>query len=79
MWDKNLKQLVKRVGEKMGCNHKKIKAKLNKMLVYKAGGHFKKHREAEKDENMFATLVLQLPSVFTGGRFIGKFDFKYLG
>lgn len=40
------------------------------MLLYKKGGHFLKHRDTEKEKNMFATLVIQLPSIYTGGEFI---------
>ena len=48
--------------EKMG-----IKANLYKVLLYEKGGHFKPHRDTEKEEGMFATLVIQLPSNFQGG------------
>jgi hypothetical protein len=37
------------------------------MLLYKQGGHFKKHRDTEKEKGMFGTLIIQLPSIYTGG------------
>ena len=36
-------------------------------LYYKTGSHFKSHRDTEKAEGMFGTLIVQLPSQFTGG------------
>eukprot|EP00978_Attheya_sp_CCMP212_P020652 scaffold59368_cov47-Attheya_sp.AAC.1 len=44
-----------------------VKANLYKMLLYEKGGHFTKHRDTEKEKNMFGTLVIQLPSKFEGG------------
>jgi hypothetical protein len=64
-WNDGLKKLTGRVAESLGC-HGKIEAKLYKMLIYKQGGHFKKHSDTEKDKNMFATLILQLPSIHEG-------------
>ena len=37
------------------------------MLLYEEGGHFKKHRDTEKEANMFGTLVVALPSQHEGG------------
>ena len=33
---------------------------LYKLLLYKTGGHFKAHRDTEKAEGMFGTLIVQL-------------------
>jgi len=43
---------------------------LYKMLVYKKGGHFKIHRDTEKEAGMFATLIVQLPSRYSGGELV---------
>ena len=40
------------------------------MLIYKEGGHFLKHRDTEKEKQMFATLIIQLPSVHKGGELV---------
>lgn len=37
------------------------------LLLYEEGGHFKKHRDTEKEANMFGTLVVALPSQHEGG------------
>lgn len=68
-WPSKLQELVDKVCIELGCQGK-AEAKLYKLLLYKSGGHFKKHRDTEKDEKMFATLILQLPSIHTGGDLI---------
>jgi 2OG-Fe(II) oxygenase superfamily len=44
-----------------------IHANLYMMLVYETGDHFTPHRDTEKEDGMFGTLIIQLPSAFTGG------------
>ena len=39
-------------------------------MVYEKGGHFLKHRDTEKDQKMFGTLVIQPPSSHTGGELV---------
>lgn len=45
----------------------KIEAHLYKLLVYEKGSFFVAHRDTEKLDRMFATLVVCLPSQHTGG------------
>ena len=68
-WNQQLMQLVARVSSQLGCIGQ-VSAKLYKLLIYKKGGHFKKHRDTEKEKGMFATLIVQLPSVYTGGQLV---------
>lgn len=68
-WEKSLKLLVDRVATGLGCTGK-VQASLYKLLIYKKGGHFKKHVDTEKEKSMFATLVIQLPSVHEGGQMV---------
>ncbi len=51
-------------------------AKLYKLLLYKSGSFFKPHRDTEKEEGMFATLVIQLPSKFDGGQLVIEHEKK---
>lgn len=44
-----------------------VEARLYKMLLYEAGDFFVPHRDSEKEPGMFGTLVVVLPSCFTGG------------
>ncbi|KAG4075359.1 hypothetical protein HA402_003150 [Bradysia odoriphaga] len=43
---------------------------LYKLLLYKTGSFFKPHRDSEKDAGMFGTVVIQLPSIYEGGKLI---------
>lgn len=38
-----------------------------KLLLYEKGGLFKPHRDTEKENGHFATMLILLPSIFTGG------------
>jgi len=68
-WNENVEKLVLRIGKEMNLLYNSVTAKPYKMLVYQKGGHFSMHRDSEKEKNMFATLIIQLPSVYTGGLF----------
>ena len=50
-----------------GC---KITAEPYKLLIYGKGSFFTTHRDTEKIPNMFATLVINLPSEHEGGELI---------
>ena len=65
-WNENLDKLAEKVAKDLGCSGK-VKANLYKMLLYEKGGHFNKHRDTEKEKGMFGTLIIQLPSIYTGG------------
>ena len=66
---KKLQELVKRACAQLGCKGK-VEAKLNKMLLSKPGGRMQKHRDSIQDQNTFATMFLQLPSVHQGAHLI---------
>ncbi|WP_130472675.1 2OG-Fe(II) oxygenase [Candidatus Magnetaquicoccus inordinatus] len=68
-WDKTLESLVARVTEGLGVEGAVV-AELYKLLVYDEGSFFTTHRDTEKAQGMFATLVVVLPSVYTGGELI---------
>ena len=61
-WPAALNRLTARVALDLGVNHGHVTAELYKLLLYEPGGFFKKHRDTEKAEGMFGTLVIQLPS-----------------
>ena len=69
-WDLALRELVATTAEQLGTSADHVDAELYKLLLYEAGSHFKPHTDTEKVPGMFATLVVQLPSVFTGGSFV---------
>jgi hypothetical protein len=47
-----------------GC---RLKARLHNMLIYAPGQFFAPHQDSEKTDDMIGTLVVSLPSRFTGG------------
>ena len=51
----------------LGLENTEIAFHLYKLLIYPVGGKFDKHRDTEKQEGMFVTLVVQLPSEYSGG------------
>ena len=65
-WNHGLSKLVEKIADDIGCVGK-VKASLSKMTLFKQGSHFKKHRDEKKEKGMFGTLIIQLPSNYTGG------------
>ena len=51
----------------LGCDDAIVSAELYKLLVYDRGGFFLAHRDTEKADGMFGTLVVTLPSTYRGG------------
>jgi predicted 2-oxoglutarate/Fe(II)-dependent dioxygenase YbiX len=68
-WARTLASLVERVAEGLGVTDP-VGAELYKLLVYEEGDFFVGHRDTEKAAGMFATLVIVLPSIFTGGELL---------
>ena len=69
-WQSALYILAVGVAERLGTNPDFVNVSLYKVFLYEQGGHFKPHKDTEKDTGMFATLVIQFPSDFAGGEFI---------
>ena len=63
-----VKNIVAAVKKHLGCDNKAVQANLYKLLIYEKGGHFKPHRDTQKENGMFATMIIQLPSQFEGGK-----------
>jgi predicted 2-oxoglutarate/Fe(II)-dependent dioxygenase YbiX len=68
-WPQTLESIVDRAAEGLGVTDL-VNAELYKLLVYEEGCFFVDHRDTEKAPGMFATLVIVLPSVFTGGELL---------
>jgi predicted 2-oxoglutarate/Fe(II)-dependent dioxygenase YbiX len=68
-WAATLQAILTRVAEGLGVSEP-IAAELYKLLLYDQGSFFVSHRDTEKAPGMFATLVLVLPSVSTGGELV---------
>lgn len=70
-WDKTLAGLVEDVALGLGVGEP-VAADFYKLLVYDAGSFFVDHRDTEKVPGMFATMVLVLPSIHSGGELVVK-------
>lgn len=68
-WDQFVSQIVSEVCQTLGVNvaASRPRAELYKLLLYETGSHFLPHVDTEKADGMFATIVIVLPSHFTGG------------
>lgn len=66
-WTKYLKGVVEQVREHFGIEGR-VSAHPYKLLIYGKGGHFKAHRDTEKLDAMFGTLIVALPSAHEGGQ-----------
>jgi predicted 2-oxoglutarate/Fe(II)-dependent dioxygenase YbiX len=68
-WAEDLAQIVRDVAAGLGVAGR-VEAELYKLLIYDAGSFFVPHRDTEKAAGMFATLVVVLPSPYTGGELV---------
>lgn len=66
-WLAAIDDVVRRSAAELGCAMHDVVALPFKLLVYEAGSHFAAHVDREKEQSMFATLVVQLPSLYEGG------------
>jgi len=66
-WNKLLAKIVNKVKEDFSLREMDVHPHLYKLLIYEKGGFFLKHKDTEKEEGMFASLIINLPSEFTGG------------
>ena len=66
--DAALKDILATVKEELGLpNAAELTADLHSLLVYETNQHFLAHQDSEKDDPMVGTLVVTLPSGYTGG------------
>ncbi|EJD55222.1 hypothetical protein AURDEDRAFT_109633 [Auricularia subglabra TFB-10046 SS5] len=68
-WNGFIARVATDVCEALGVDEtlSKPRCELYKLLVYEKGSHFLPHVDTEKASNMFATVVIVLPTEFTGG------------
>ena len=72
-WPAVLDDVINKVGRELGCGSETtIRASLYKSLLYETGALFKPHEDTEKEPGMFGTLVICLPSEYTGGAVVAS-------
>jgi len=69
-WEKAIEEVVSRVATDLGLADQQLRAELYKLLLYERGGHFQRHRDSEKLNRMVGSLVVMLPSAFSGGELV---------
>ena len=70
-WQPMLDEALQRIHKDLGLpDSSQLQADLHNLLVYEPGQFFARHQDSEKSDGMLATLVVTLPSRFTGGRFV---------
>jgi len=68
-WQQDLAAMVAHAAAGLGVTGP-VQAELYKLLVYDTGSFFVSHRDSEKAAGMFATLVVVLPSHYSGGELV---------
>jgi predicted 2-oxoglutarate/Fe(II)-dependent dioxygenase YbiX len=68
-WQATLDKAVALAAGGLGVDEP-VAAELYKLLIYDEGSFFISHRDTEKEPGMFATLVLALPSLSSGGELV---------
>ncbi|MCC5906740.1 MAG: 2OG-Fe(II) oxygenase [Balneolaceae bacterium] len=74
VWQDFLNDIIENVQIDLGIEDYSMKANLYKLLIYEEGGFFLKHKDSEKEKGMFGTLILSLPSKFSGGELVIEFE-----
>lgn len=70
-WEPALKKALERIRRDLGLSlDSRINAELHNLLIYGPGQFFKTHQDSEKADGMIGTLLIALPSRFTGGEFV---------
>ncbi len=67
-FNRTLEPVLDRLGHDLGLpSDRTLRAELHSMLVYAPGQFFVEHQDSEKGDSMVGSLVVGLPSTFTGG------------
>jgi len=70
-WNRTLRPMLAALGADLGLAlGQRLAAELHSVLVYGPGQFFKQHQDSERADGMVGTLVVTLPSTFTGGAIV---------
>ncbi|MCC7060865.1 MAG: 2OG-Fe(II) oxygenase, partial [Burkholderiaceae bacterium] len=70
-WRRTLQPMLTALGTDLGLvPGQRLAAELHSLLVYGPGQFFKQHQDSERADGMVGTLVVTLPSAFTGGAIV---------
>lgn len=66
-FDRGLRAVAEALGFPPGVE---VTARLQKLVIYRAGDFFAPHRDTERDPSMRATLIVLLPGAYAGGALV---------
>ena len=69
LWEDSVQELAARSAMELGVAQS-VEAVPYKLLLYEKGSFFLPHQDTEKEPGMFATMIIQLPSIYTGGELV---------
>jgi len=70
-WQRTLQPMLAALGTDLGlAPGQRLAAELHSLLIYGPGQFFKQHQDSERADGMVGTLVVTLPSTFTGGAIV---------
>jgi len=70
-WRRTLEPMLAALGTDLGLvPGQRLAAELHSLLIYGPGQFFKQHQDSERADDMVGTLVVTLPSTFTGGAIV---------
>lgn len=75
-WESFLRETIQYIKRDLGLEDYTISARPYKMLLYEEGDFFLAHQDSEKEKGMFGTLIIGLPSHYTGGELAIRFEGK---
>ncbi len=68
LWNRTLRPMLVALGADLGlAPGQRLAAEMHSLLIYGPGQFFKPHQDSERADGMVGTLVVTLPSTFTGG------------
>lgn len=73
-WKKVMDKIVANIRIDLGLEDYAIAAHPYKLLIYEKGDFFLPHKDSEKEKGMFGTLIIGLPSKYTGGELVVHFE-----
>lgn len=67
-WRRTLEPELEAIRDELGLPQEvRLRARLDKLLVYEPGQFFRPHQDSERDDDMVGTLAVVLPSRYRGG------------
>jgi len=73
-WPKFIDKAIGKIKTDLGLEDYTVTASAYKMLIYQQGDFFLPHKDTEKEKGMFGTMIVGLPSNYTGGELLIQFE-----